>query len=279
MPGGTSSKPTAARIAQRAAHDGMRHAGSVEERATEPDPELQGLLSAPPGQPGHDEEARLFERFFSWPPPPPMDGPEITFERPRMSAESKRAMWASLLMFSVSAVVIGGYAAYYRVVMPAPAELGADEELVLPTPTAAADTGASGVEPGVEVESSFDGLLALARQQAGVGDDAQALSAFDRALRLRPYSADALAGRAASLLRLKDYESAKATAEQAVAITPRNAEGLWVLAASQRQLGDESAAEATYERCVQEAAGSYVDECRRGLAADAARTSRAEAAK
>lgn len=342
MPGRASRGAPVAKT-QRAAQPPALPAVTAQPATSKPDPELQSFLASAPGEPGHEHEARLFEHFFSWPPPhADTDLSDISFERARMSRESRRAMWASLFMLSVSLLGIGAYAAYHRLVMPVPVELGADTELVLPTPpggrgdlplgaavgaseaaegSAALSTGgareqavnaavdpalvaAVTPEPGKEpqpaakavidpaavpvvpqespsvarespdapVEQNDEGeprgfaaWLERARQRAGAGDDTAALSAFDQALAVRPFAPEALAGKAAALLRLHDDEGANATAEQAVALAPSSAEGLWVLAQSMVQLGNEAAAKATLERCVERASGSYVARCQRGL--------------
>lgn len=111
------------------------HAGTGEPGAAS-DEELQQLLSAPAGEPGHDvHEASLFENFFSWPPPPaepeePLPVPEPT----PMTPQSKRAMWSSLAMFAVSFCAIVCYWGYNHFVMPAPAELTDPDAFDLPTP-------------------------------------------------------------------------------------------------------------------------------------------------
>lgn len=56
-----------------------------------------------------------------------------------MSRGSRRAMWASIGIFSLSLVCIVAYAGYQNVIMPAPAPLGeAGDHTLLPTPTESA---------------------------------------------------------------------------------------------------------------------------------------------
>jgi outer membrane biosynthesis protein TonB len=61
--------------------------------------------------------------FFSSSPPPVSDASDDHYHVP-MSVGSQRAMWASMAIFAVSIVTIGGYTAYHQLVMPAPVELG-----------------------------------------------------------------------------------------------------------------------------------------------------------
>lgn len=71
-----------------------------------------------------EREAQLMTQFFSWPPPPSAPFVAPHFERAPLSRESRRAMWASIVMLVGSVGGIGGFAAYQSFVMPQPLELG-----------------------------------------------------------------------------------------------------------------------------------------------------------
>ncbi|HKP58144.1 MAG TPA: hypothetical protein VJV78_15535 [Polyangiales bacterium] len=89
-----------------------------------------------------DREDPLMDAFFRHPDKPVIDVWEETHPPRAMSRGSRRAMYASIGIFAVSVTVIGGFAAYHTLVMPAPVELGAsageETAAVLPTPLAAA---------------------------------------------------------------------------------------------------------------------------------------------
>jgi tetratricopeptide (TPR) repeat protein len=258
--------------------------------------ELHPYLTAAPGEPGHDErEAHLFAHFFSWPSPEPVDLSDVVFERGHISPESRRAMWAVWVMLVSGVLAVAGYIAYREYVMPAPAELGEETMLVLPTPPdvptptqtvsaeapadvpsaeaaalprdaqvqqVATEAAVSAAEPEPE---SPDVAVNLAREAAARGNQGRALHLFNLALNLRAYQPDALAGKAVLLLQMKDYDTARATAEQAVALSPSHSEALWAQATAQRELSNEEAALAAYQRCADNAAGTHAELCRRAL--------------
>lgn len=86
---------------------------------------------------GRDEqEAQLLTEFFSWPPPAAAEFIPPKFQRPPLSREARRAMWASVVMLLGAMAAIGGFAAYHVFVMPQPVELGQwsdSDALLLPT--------------------------------------------------------------------------------------------------------------------------------------------------
>jgi hypothetical protein len=131
----------------------LKRASSLDHDITEQGVEQHSQVSSIRPDGGHEpvevgrdaHETQLLEAFFSWPPPP---GPEFVppkFEPPRMSRESRRAMWASILMLVVSVPAIAGYFVYQHVVMPQPVELGewSDRE----TPEPASEAAAPSAEP------------------------------------------------------------------------------------------------------------------------------------
>lgn len=70
------------------------------------------------------------ERFFSQPPADPDDLPQ---KPKRLSRTQRRAMRATFALLGVFAVALTVFLIYSRVVMPVPAELGADRsDLGLP---------------------------------------------------------------------------------------------------------------------------------------------------
>ena len=79
--------------------------------------------SQPPGHASDHDDALLIS-FFSKSPTRDYDDHE-PYQVP-MSATSRRAMWASLGIFAVSIIGIGGYTAYHQLIMPTPVELGSD---------------------------------------------------------------------------------------------------------------------------------------------------------
>jgi hypothetical protein len=70
-----------------------------------------------------DEHEPLTTSFFSRPHADPLEAWDDA-PLPGMEHGSRRAMYATLAIFGVSALVVGGYVAYARLVMPVPAELG-----------------------------------------------------------------------------------------------------------------------------------------------------------
>ena len=186
---------------------------------------------------------------------------------------SRGAMLAALSMFSVSALMIGGFVAYHRLVMPVPVELGvanthansgaenqstsvsaARDPAVVPPPSAAALT-----------PPTFDDLLQVAQSFADEGRDKHALDAYDRALVLRPQAASALAGKAQAHLHLDERAAAKQFAALAVRADPRNGLGWVVLGAVEELLGSHAAAQDAYRQCSDQAEGAYLPECRKLL--------------
>jgi hypothetical protein len=95
---------------------------------------LSGLLAQHDQQSEADaeKEDQLLSAFFSSPPIAALDSDPPALP---MSAGSRRAMWASLAIFGVSLLGIGGYTAYQQWIMPAPVELGGSAALDLPPPT------------------------------------------------------------------------------------------------------------------------------------------------
>jgi tetratricopeptide (TPR) repeat protein len=89
-----------------------------------------------------DEEERLLARFFEEQPSTAAGDEDDQPLHIPMSKGSRRAMWASLWIFSVSLLGIGGYTVYQRVLMPAPIELG-DSSVPLHPPTASQPTAAA----------------------------------------------------------------------------------------------------------------------------------------
>jgi hypothetical protein len=53
-------------------------------------------------------------------------------EKPKLAPKSKRAMWATLTIFSVFALAVGGFVFYSKVIMPTPVQLGAPSTYALP---------------------------------------------------------------------------------------------------------------------------------------------------
>jgi tetratricopeptide (TPR) repeat protein len=73
----------------------------------------------------------------------------------------------------------------------------------------------------------FDGLHLLALVQSSLGKKDLALASYDRALTLRPDSAEALSNRGLVLHELKRYEEALASYDRALAVRPDFAEALF----------------------------------------------------
>lgn len=82
------------------------------------------------------------------------------------------------------------------------------------------------------------------------GDEAAAMEAADAALALEPESPDALALKAAVLLRLDDMAGATELARQALAIDPATPEAVAVIAAERAKSGDEEGALAEVEKAL-----------------------------
>jgi hypothetical protein len=105
------------------AHDarGFDQSSASQPQMAAPGPQ-PSAASRPAGQRvEHDDQ--LLMHFFSSSPPPVSDASDDHYHVP-MSVGSQRAMWASMAIFAVSIVSIGGYTAYHQLVMPAPVELG-----------------------------------------------------------------------------------------------------------------------------------------------------------
>jgi tetratricopeptide (TPR) repeat protein len=89
-----------------------------------------------------EEEERLLAHFFAEQPPRAAGDEDDEAYKIPMSVGSRRAMWASLWIFGVSLLGIGGYSIYQSVVLPAPIELG-DSALPLNPPTPPQPTAAA----------------------------------------------------------------------------------------------------------------------------------------
>jgi Flp pilus assembly protein TadD len=116
-----------------------------------------------------DREDPLMDAFFRHPDKPVIDVWEETHPPRAMSRGSQRAMYASIGIFAVSVICIGGYAAYHTLIMPAPVELGATSSeqtpAQLPTPLTAApapETSAPAQARPAETETQ----LSAAREPA-----------------------------------------------------------------------------------------------------------------
>jgi hypothetical protein len=100
------------------------------------DPGGHGARSSSTGLWAHhdDHDALSAEFFSSNPPAGALDVWEDDHPAPSMSKSSRRAMYATLLIFGVSLLVIGGFAAYHQWIMPTPVELGGPLGASLPAP-------------------------------------------------------------------------------------------------------------------------------------------------
>lgn len=124
--------------------------GTTESVSTEVEAEAVANLASPAesdGAPPIEHDDPIAAAFFHRPDRPVIDvSDELIIHA--MSRSSRRAMWATIGMFSLSLVCIVGYAGYHNIIMPVPAPLGeAADHAILPTPPESATAAAAPTAP------------------------------------------------------------------------------------------------------------------------------------
>lgn len=232
-------------------------------------------------------EPDLFgDDFFSRPPAPPAI--DLSWEEPEdapvIAPDKRRAMHATLAIFSVFAVVLGGFLVYTQLLMPTPVTLSASSStLALPTavyeppPVGAAApipepvveaapvvAPAPVIEPAVVAEVVTEPAPVAAPRAVSIprAPRAEAHATRPAAPRSEPVDQNSLGAQAMRLLNSGHAADARRVATQATQANPERADGWIVLGAANASLGDNEAAKTAYANCTARAMGPRVATCR-----------------
>lgn len=251
-------------------------------------------------------EPDLFgEEFFSQPPAahaaPAIDLHWDDLDVPRIAPDKRRAMLATIAIFSVFAVAVGGFIIYTQMIMPTPVALGASSGTMMipeaapyvepviddvrarravpppvPAPIDTAPAPIDDVSTPVVQPPIVSAPVEAGPIEAGpVIDDARARSAVPlrepvvhapvvrpRRTAPAPVANDSLSAQAMRMLNTGHAADARRLAQQAVQSNPERAEGWIVLGAANASLGDSEAAKTAYANCTARASGPRVATCR-----------------
>ncbi len=287
-----SSLAPAQRMVSGRAPRGQREA----EQAAAPTETAQHNEEPPARHSQPDRDALSHEFFSSLPHAHSIDVWDDQHMPTPMAHGARRAMIASGVIFGVFLTAILLYTGYHQWIMPEPVELGggvpvqtpvplaapavreppaaAAQPTIAPPPSAEAPTAEAPVAPVLvaappaeqlasanSLGPSYTDLIAAGEALNQSGQRTDALDAYERALALRPDSAQALAHIAYLHLNTGATALAKQFAVRAVISDPTSSEGWIVLGAAQAALGDRVAAQTSYRKCAALGVGAYVREC------------------
>jgi hypothetical protein len=198
---------------------------------------------------------------------------------PKIAPDKRRAMLATIVIFSVLATAVGGFVIYTQVIMPTPVTLGASsgiltvpqampyapEPALIATPAPAAAEVIAAAEPVAAEQVAVEEpvvvtTVAIAAPVAPRA--ARRERPIVRAAAPSPVDQSSLSAQAMRMLNTGHAADARRLAQQAVQSNPERAEGWIVLGAANASLGDAEAARTAYANCTARASGPRVATCR-----------------